>query len=114
LEKGERRILLIYGEGLADAIDPTGFCETLVDRTALYDYSCGHDFVLCSTSYLLGFWESMVLYHDSHLDRLLPKSLFAWSKTLFDKSKACSRRFQNSPFGLKQLKSLTFRFAKIY
>jgi hypothetical protein len=45
---------------------------------------------------------------------LLPKSLFAWSKTFFDKSKACSRRFQNSPFGLKQLKSLIFRFAKIY
>jgi len=47
-------------------------------------------------------------------NRLLPESLFALSKTFFDKSKACSRRFQNSPFGLKQLKSLFFRFAKIY
>jgi len=36
------------------------------------------------------------------------------SKTFFDKSKACSRRFQNSPFGLKQLKSLILRFAKMY
>jgi C_GCAxxG_C_C family probable redox protein len=45
---------------------------------------------------------------------LLPKSLFAWSKTFFDKSKARSRRFENSPFGLKQFKSLIFRFAKIY
>jgi hypothetical protein len=27
------------------------------------------------------------------LNGLLPKSLFAWSKTLFDKSKTCSRRF---------------------
>jgi len=44
----------------------------------------------------------------------LPKSLFALSKTFFDTSKACSRRFQNSPFGLKQLKSLIFRCAKIY
>jgi hypothetical protein len=26
------------------------------------------------------------------IDGLLPKSLFAWSKTFFDKSKACSRR----------------------
>jgi hypothetical protein len=33
----------------------------------------------------------------SDLYRLLPKSLFAWSKTFFDKSKACSRRFENSP-----------------
>jgi hypothetical protein len=38
------------------------------------------------------------------LDGLLPKSLFAWSKTFFDKSKARSRRFENSPFGLKQFK----------
>jgi len=45
---------------------------------------------------------------------LLPKSLFAWSKTFFDKSKARSRRFENSPFELKQFKSLVFRFAKIY
>ena len=29
---------------------------------------------------------------------LLPKSLFACLKTFFDKSKARSRRFQNSPF----------------
>jgi len=34
-----------------------------------------------------------------HLDRLLPKSLFTGSKTFFDKSKACSRRCQNSPLG---------------
>jgi len=45
---------------------------------------------------------------------LLPKSLFALSKAFFDKSKACSRCFQNSPFGLKQLKALIFHFAKIY
>ncbi len=50
----------------------------------------------------------------SHLDGLLPKSLFAFSKAFFDKSKACSRCFQNSPFGLKQLKALIFHFAKIY
>jgi hypothetical protein len=48
------------------------------------------------------------------LSGLLPKSLFALSKTFFDKSKAGSRRFENSPFGLKQFKSLIFRFAKIY
>jgi hypothetical protein len=45
---------------------------------------------------------------------LLPKSFFAGSKTFFDKSKARSRRFQNSPFGLKQLESLFFHFAKIF
>jgi hypothetical protein len=43
----------------------------------------------------------------------LPESLFACSETFFDKSKACSRQWQNSPFGLKQLASLFFRFAKI-
>jgi len=47
------------------------------------------------------------------VDRLLPKSLFALSKTFFDKSKAPSRRCQNSPLGLKQLTSLIFHFAKI-
>jgi len=50
----------------------------------------------------------------SNFDGLLPKSLFALSKAFFDKSKACSMCFQNSPFGLKQLKALIFRFAKIY
>jgi hypothetical protein len=50
----------------------------------------------------------------SILNGLLPKSFFAGSETFFDKSKARSRRFQNSPFGLKQLKSLFFHFAKIY
>jgi hypothetical protein len=30
-----------------------------------------------------------LLFHNG----LLPKFLFAWSKTLFDKSKTCSRRF---------------------
>jgi hypothetical protein len=50
----------------------------------------------------------------SNLDGLLPKSFFAGSETFFDKSKARSRRFQNSPFGLKQLESLFFHFAKIY
>lgn len=29
----------------------------------------------------------------------LPLSLFAGSETFFDQSKACSRCFQNSPFG---------------
>jgi hypothetical protein len=48
------------------------------------------------------------------LNGLLPKSFFAGSETFFDKSKARSRRFQNSPFGLKQLESLFFHFAKIY
>jgi hypothetical protein len=51
---------------------------------------------------------------DSVGSGFLPKSLFAWSKTFFDKSKARSRRFENSPFGLKQFKSLIFSFAKIY
>jgi len=51
---------------------------------------------------------------NSQINRLLPKSLFAWSKTFIDKSTACSSRCQNSPFGLKQLTSLIFRFAKIY
>jgi hypothetical protein len=32
-------------------------------------------------------------------NRLLPKSLFSWSKTFLDKSKARSRRCQNSPLG---------------
>ena len=51
----------------------------------------------------------------SKVNRLLPKrkSLFALSKTFFDKSKAPSRRCQNSPSGLKQLTSLIFHFAKI-
>jgi hypothetical protein len=51
---------------------------------------------------------------ESLLNRVLPKSFFAGSETFFDKSKARSRRFQNSPFGLKQLESLFFHFAKIY
>jgi len=42
----------------------------------------------------------------------LPKSLFSWSKTFFEESKAPSRRCQNSPSGLKQLTSLIFHFAK--
>jgi hypothetical protein len=50
----------------------------------------------------------------SSINGLSPKSLFALSKAFFDKSKACSRCFQNSPFGLKQLKALIFHFAKIY
>jgi len=50
----------------------------------------------------------------SQFNGLLPKSLFAGSETFFDKSKACFRRFQNSPFGLKQLESHFFHFAKIY
>jgi hypothetical protein len=63
----------------------------------------------------LSFCASLTLLPGmSSLNRLLPKSLFAWSKTLFDKSKACSRQCQNSPFGLKQLPLLIFRFAKIY
>jgi hypothetical protein len=49
-----------------------------------------------------------------NLDGMLPKSFFAGSETFFDKSKARSRRFQNSPFELKQLESLFFHFAKIY
>ena len=51
----------------------------------------------------------------------MPKSLFALSKTFFDKSKVRGRRFQNSPFRLKQLQSPIFRWiyperrrAKIY
>jgi hypothetical protein len=67
---------------------------------------------LCAT--LRGCIFQVALF-KSLLDGLLPKpkSLFAWSKTFVDKSKACSRRFENSPFGLKQFKSLIFRFAKI-
>jgi hypothetical protein len=34
-----------------------------------------------------------------HMKRILPKSLFAWSKTFIDKSRACSRRCQKSPQG---------------
>jgi hypothetical protein len=47
------------------------------------------------------------------MNGLLPKSLFPCSETFFDKSKACSRQSQNSPFGLKQLALLFFRFAKV-
>jgi hypothetical protein len=50
----------------------------------------------------------------SNLDGLLPKSFFTGSETFFDTFKARSRRFQNSPFGLKQLESLLFHIAKIY
>jgi hypothetical protein len=50
----------------------------------------------------------------SFFDGLLPKSFFTGSETFFDKPKARSRRFQNSPFGLKQLESLFFNLAKIY
>jgi hypothetical protein len=50
----------------------------------------------------------------SHLNGLLPKSFFACSETFFDKPKACSGRYQNSPFGLKQLISPILRFAKVY
>jgi hypothetical protein len=50
----------------------------------------------------------------SKLNGLLPKLFFAGSETFFDKSKARSRRFQNSPFGLKLLESLFFHFSKIY
>ena len=53
-------------------------------------------------------WESMSIHYG-----LLPKSLFACSETFFDKSRACSRRCQNSPFGLNQLTSQIFRVAKI-
>jgi hypothetical protein len=57
----------------------------------------------------------VVLFREYlHFYGLLPKSFFAGSETFFDKSKARSRRFQNSPFGLKQLQSLFFHFAKIY
>ena len=34
----------------------------------------------------------LVIGYGSFVIRLLPKSLFAWSKTFSDKSKACSRR----------------------
>ena len=45
----------------------------------------------------------------------LPKSLFAWAKTFFDKSRARFRRCQNSPpRRIKQLIPLVFHFAKIY
>jgi hypothetical protein len=36
------------------------------------------------------------------------------SMGLFDTSSACSRRCQNSTFGLKQLAALIFRFAAMY
>jgi len=48
------------------------------------------------------------------MNGVLTKSFFAGSETLFDKSKARSRQFQNSPFGLEQLESPFFHFAKIY
>jgi hypothetical protein len=47
-------------------------------------------------------------------DCLLPEFIFTWSMGLFDKSTACSRQFQNSTFGLKQLELLILRFAVIY
>jgi hypothetical protein len=47
-------------------------------------------------------------------DGLLLKSPFAYSETIFDKSKARFRHFQNSPFGLDQLDSLLIHLAKIY
>jgi hypothetical protein len=52
--------------------------------------------------------------NSSSYNGLLPESLFACSETFLDKSRACSRRFQNSPSRLNQLESLVFRFAKIY
>jgi hypothetical protein len=55
-----------------------------------------------------------VLNEWAKIAGLLLKSFFAGSETFFDKSKARSRRFQNSPFGLNQLESLFFHFAKIY
>jgi len=47
---------------------------------------------------------------------MLPEqeSLSAPKATFFEKSMAHSRRFQNSPCGLRQLKSFSFRFAKIF
>jgi len=51
---------------------------------------------------------------NSLYNGLLPKSFFAGYETFFYKSKVRSRRFQNSPFGLKQLESHFFHFAKIY
>jgi hypothetical protein len=39
---------------------------------------------------------------------------FRFLQRLFDKSMACYRQFQNSPFGLRQLKLLIFHFAEIY
>ncbi len=54
------------------------------------------------------------LFGQQPVNRLLPKSLFACSETFLDKSKACSRQCQNSPFGLKQLALLFLRFAKTY
>jgi hypothetical protein len=57
---------------------------------------------------------TLQLAGGSFITGLLPKSFFACSETFFDKSKACSRRYQNSPFGLKQLISLILRFAKVY
>jgi len=45
-------------------------------------------------------------YSGSHLNRLLPRSLFALSKTFFDKSKACSRRFA---LGLHFVRKLALR-----
>jgi hypothetical protein len=42
------------------------------------------------------------------MNGLLPKDIFAESKTFFDKAKACARRFENSSrlnAGLKQVQS---------
>ena len=43
----------------------------------------------------------------SPFNGLLPKSLFTLSKTFFDQSKACSRRFENSPAGSDSSKRLS-------
>lgn len=52
--------------------------------------------------------EFLVENMGSPIKGLLPKDIFAESKTFFDKSKACSRRFENSSrlsAGLKQVQS---------
>jgi len=41
-----------------------------------------------------------------------PRIPFRFSQRFFDRSRARFRRFPNSPFGLKQLEPLLFRFGQ--
>ena len=51
-------------------------------------------------------WPLSVENNESDVDGFRPHTNVT--------SEACSRRFQNSPLGLKQMKLLVFHFAKIY
>jgi lipid-A-disaccharide synthase-like uncharacterized protein len=61
----------------------------------------------------------LLIYSIPRLDPVFtgccPNAFSLSSAPIFDTSKACSRRCQNSPFGLKSAAGgLIFRFAKMY